>query len=104
MATATKKTAAKATKPAAKPAAKKAVKPAAAPAKKKPALKPAKPSAKKEADSVTVSGASAIDCLLATQTSLLNMADKIHVCLTALQSELKEARAKAAAGKKKAKK
>ena len=99
MATATKKTAAKATKPAAKPAAKKAVKPAAAPAKK-PALKPAK----KEADSVTVSGASAIDCLLATQTSLLNMADNIHVCLTALQSELKEARAKAAAGKKKAKK
>lgn len=95
MATATKKTAAKATKPAAK----KAVKPAAAPAKK-PALKPAK----KEADSVTVSGASAIDCLLATQTSLLNMADNIHVCLTALQSELKEARAKAAAGKKKAKK
>ena len=100
MATATKKTAAKATKPAAK----KAVKPAAAPAKKKPALKPAKASAKKEADSVTVSVASAIDCLLATQTSLLNMADNIHVCLTALQSELKEARAKAAAGKKKAKK
>ena len=99
MATATKKTAAKAKTPAAKPAAKKAVKPAAAPAKK-PALKPAK----KEADSVTVSGASAIDCLLATQTSLLNMADNIHVCLTALQSELKEARAKAAAGKKKAKK
>ena len=100
MATATKKTAAKATKPAAK----KAVKPAAAAPKKKPALKPAQPSAKKEADSVTVSGASAIDCLLATQTSLLNMADNIHVCLTALQSELKEARAKAAAGKKKAKK
>lgn len=103
MATATKKTAAKAKTPAAKPAAKKAVKPAAA-APKKPAIKPAKPSAKKEADSVTVSGASAIDCLLATQTSLLNMADNIHVCLTALQSELKEARAKAAAGKKKAKK
>lgn len=104
MATATKKTAAKATKPAAKPAAKKAVKPAAAAPKKKPALKPVKPSAKKEADSVTVSGASAIDCLLATQTSLLNMADNIHVCLTALQTELTEARAKAAAGKKKAKK
>ena len=104
MAIATKKTAAKATKPAAKPAAKKAVKPAAAPAKK-PALKPAKPSAKKEAAAtVSVNGASAIDCLLATQTSLLNMADNIHVCLTALQSELKEARAKAAAGKKKAKK
>lgn len=100
MATATKKTAAKATKPAAK----KAVKPAAAPAKK-PALKPAKPSAKKEAAaSVSIDGAKAVDCLLATQTSLLNMADNIHVCLTALQSELKEARAKAAAGKKKAKK
>lgn len=101
MATAPKKTAAKATKPAAK----KAVKPAAAPAKKKPALKPAKASAKKEtAATVSVNGASAIDCLLATQTSLLNMADNIHVCLTALQSELTEARAKAAAGKKKVKK
>ena len=102
MATATKKTtAAKATKPAAK----KTVKPAAAAPKKKPVLKPAKPSAKKEAAAtVSVNGASAIDCLLATQTSLLNMADNIHVCLTALQSELKEARAKAAAGKKKAKK
>lgn len=101
MATAPKKTAAKATKPAAK----KAVKPAAAAPKKKPVLKPAKASAKKEAAAtVSVNGASAIDCLLATQTSLLNMADNIHVCLTALQSELKEARAKAAAGKKKAKK
>lgn len=102
MATATKKTtAAKATKPAAK----KAVKPAAAAPKKKPALKPAKPSAKKEAAaSVSIDGAKAVDCLLATQTSLLNMADNIHVCLTALQTELKEARAKAAAGKKKAKK
>ena len=101
MATAPKKTAAKATKPAAK----KAVKPAAAAPKKKPVLKPAKASAKKEAAAtVSVNGASAIDCLLATQTSLLNMADNIHVCLTALQSELKEARAKAAAGKKKVKK
>ena len=102
MATATKKTtAAKATKPAAK----KAVKPAAAAPKKKPVLKPAKPSAKKEAAaSVSIDGAKAVDCLLATQTSLLNMADNIHVCLTALQTELKEARAKAAAGKKKAKK
>lgn len=104
MATATKKTAAKATKPAAKSTAKKTVKPAAKPAAKKPALKPAKPSAKKEADSVSIDGAAAVDCLLATQTSLLNMADNINVCLTALQSELKEARAKAAAGKKKAKK
>ena len=101
MATATKKTAAKATKPAAK----KAVKPAAAAPKKKPVLKPAKASAKKEAAaSVSIDGAKAVDCLLATQTSLLNMADNIHVCLTALQTELKEARAKAAAGKKTAKK